>query len=212
MKVISTNIGDRTSITHKGDQVDTGIFKYPVQQALKLELTDVVGDTVIDRRYHGGEDKACYLYSTDHYKLWKSFYPELDWQWGMFGENLSVKGLEESVLFIGDIFRLGTALVQISQPRQPCFKLGIRLKNPKAVKQFVEMEKPGAYVRVLEKGEVSVGDTFKLVDQKQTSFSLQQIFHLIYNASDNISEVNRAIDIPELAESCRNDLRKYAKL
>lgn len=212
MKVISTNLGKKKTINYNGKNVETGIYKFPVQQSLKLDFTDVVDDEVIDRRYHGGEDKACYLYSADHYKFWKEFYPDLNWEWGMFGENLSIEGFDESKIFIGDIYKLGTATVQVTQPRQPCFKLGIRLEDSEAVKQFIIQEKPGAYIRILEIGEVNVGDTFELIEHKQTSFSLQQIFTFIFNANENISLIKKAIEIPELATSCRNDLIRYAKL
>lgn len=212
MKVISTNLGQKRTKIYKGKQIETGIYKFPVLQSLKLELNDVNDDIVVDRKYHGGRDKACYLYSTDHYKFWKQLYPELNWQWGMFGENISIQGLDESKIYIGDIFRLGSALVQITQPRQPCFKLSIRLENNNAVSKFIQLEKPGAYVRILKMGKVATGDTFELIERKQTSFSLKQVFHYIYHASENISAIKRVIKLPELATSCRDDLIKYGRL
>jgi MOSC domain-containing protein YiiM len=152
MHVVSTNVGDAVTITFNGKEVHTGIFKHPVSGPIRLGKEDVEGDSVIDRRHHGGLDKACYLYSADHYPFWRGLYPHLDWQWGMFGENLTVAGLDESELRIGDTFRIGTAIVQVSQPRQPCFKHGVRFGDPDAVKKFIEAEKPGVYVRVLEEG------------------------------------------------------------
>jgi len=212
MKIISTNIGEKTKIRWKGKEVLTGIYKYPVNECLTLSIANVENDNVIDRKYHGGKDKACYIYSGLHYPDWKIKYPNLDWQYGMFGENLTISNFNESEINIGDIFKLGSALVQITQPRQPCFKLGIRLNNSNAVKTFVNEEKPGAYVRIIEPGKVKTGDTMQLIEPKIDNFTLTEIFHFIYNATENIEQIKKAIKMPELAESCRNDLIKYGKL
>lgn len=212
MEIIATNIGKKKLIQYNGKEVYTGMYKYPVNEALHLEKNDVLGDDVIDRKYHGGADKACYLYSSTHYDFWKPQYPDIEWQWGMFGENLSIADLNEQEVFIGDIYQLGTALVQVTQPRQPCYKLGIRLQDPSSVKAFVKAEKPGVYIRILKEGTVSAGDSMTLVERKKESFSIQYIFHLIYNAPENIDAVKQAIQIPELAASCKKDLIKYAKL
>ncbi|MFA6401765.1 MAG: MOSC domain-containing protein [Salinivirgaceae bacterium] len=211
MKVISTNIGEKTLIKWRGKEVTTGIYKNPVNYPILLGLTDVTDDVVIDRRYHGGADKACYLYAADHYPFWKEKFPKLEWQWGMFGENITMEGLDESKIHIGDIYQLGKALVQISQPRQPCFKLGIRLKNPMAVKQFVAAGKPGAYVRVLESGLVSVNDAMELIERKPANFTLKEVFHLLYHGCQQVEQVKRTLQMPELAESCRNDLKKQIR-
>ena len=129
MKVISTNLAKPVFFEWNGETHSTGIFKYPVDQALTLQEENVLDDTIADRRVHGGVFKACYLYSSDNYPYWKEKYPHLDWKWGMFGENLTVDGLDESQLRIGSIYELGTALVQITQPREPCYKLGYRFGN-----------------------------------------------------------------------------------
>lgn len=210
MDVISTNIGTKKKIIYRGKEILTGIYKYPVNEPLHLGKTDVENDAVIDRRYHGGADKACYIYSADHYPFWQQKYPNLDWSWGMFGENLSVKGMDESELYIGDIFKVGTSVVQITQPRQPCFKLGIRLEDDKAVKEFVKANKPGAYVRILVEGKIKVGDRFIPIEQKPDNLSIKEIYHLIYNEKDNIEQIKKAVQMPELAESCRKDLNKMA--
>ena len=211
MHIVSTNVGEKTEITFRGKELFTGIFKYQVHEPLVLGNEDVKGDAVIDRRYHGGIDKACYLYSVNHYPFWKKAYPNLEWSWGMFGENLTIAGLDESELHIGDIFSIGTARVQITQPRQPCFKLGIRLADPKAVELFVQAEKPGAYVRVLREGTVRTGDDLRLELGKPSNYTVEEVFHLLYNARENLDVVNRAIRMPDLAISCRDDLIKLSK-
>jgi len=116
MKVIATNIGESTTVDWRGRKIQTGIFKYPIDEPIFLKKEDVVRDTVIDRKHHGGEFKACYLFSSDYYNDWKNNYPDLDWDWGMFGENLTIEGLDENKLFIGDIYQIGDAIVQITEP------------------------------------------------------------------------------------------------
>lgn len=208
MKVISTNIGESRLVEWRGQQVSTGIYKYSVDQPIFLGLEDVQNDQVMDRRYHGGKDKACYLYSADCYNFWKSKYPDLDWQWGMFGENLTVEGLSEAEILIGDIFRIGEAVVQVSQPRQPCFKLGIRFSNQQAVDDFWHLPYPGVYVRVIEPGNVNVGDELLLLERNPESLSLAQVFSVFRLNRENRALMQQAIDEPFLAESCRKDIRK----
>lgn len=206
------NIGKRKLIKYRGNEIYTGIYKYPVNEAIMLGVTDVAGDEVIDRKYHGGTDKACYLYGANHYNFWKKELPKLDWHFGMFGENITVDGLVESCIRIGDVFKLGTAVVQVTQPRQPCYKLGIRLENPKAVKQFVKAELPGVYLRIIEAGEVKRGDTMELISSNVENHSVREIFHLLYHPNEKTEEIKKAIGIIELADSCRKDLIKFAKL
>jgi len=208
MKIISTNIGEPQIISWRGKEVSTGIYKYPVNKSIYLGKEDVDGDHVMDRRYHGGTDKACYLYSKDHYEYWKKLYPELDWQWGMFGENLTIEGLNEAKIKIGDTFKLGSAIVQASQPRQPCFKLGIRFGTQKVINQFIDFGNAGVYVRVLKSGDVKSGDSLERIESNSESFSIREIFQMIYAKEIDIEIIRKAISDPALAESCHNDLKK----
>ncbi|MBN2774352.1 MAG: MOSC domain-containing protein [Prolixibacteraceae bacterium] len=208
MQVISTNSGKPQIIEWKGKLAKTGIYKYPTNEPIFLGKEDVKDDHVIDRRYHGGIDKACYLFSADHYNYWKNLYPELNWQWGMFGENLTVENLNEADINIGDVFKLGDTIVQATQPRQPCFKLGVRLGSQKAVKQFVEFGNAGVYVRILETGKVKAGDTFELIERNHIGYSIRKVFQMIYSENFDIEEVKVVISDPLLAESCRVDLKK----
>jgi len=154
MKVISTNIAEIQTIKFRGQNVKTGIFKYATAEGIFLGKEDVGKDNVVDRKYHGGEDKACYLYATNHYEYWQKLHPDLKFDLGMFGENLSIENLDESKIYIGDIYQLGEAKVQISQPREPCFKLGARFGTQKVVHQFLKADFPGIYIRVLQEGKV----------------------------------------------------------
>ncbi len=199
MEVISTNIGRPETVVWRGQEVQTGIFKYEVDTPLYLDEEDVVNDHVLDRRYHGGADKACYLYSADHYDFWKNKYPDADWQWGMFGENLTVNGLDESEIQIGDIFQIGEAVVQVSQPRQPCFKLGFRFENQAVVDDFSQLPYPGIDVRVIQAGNVKKGDTLKLIKRDQDSLSVSQVFSLFRVNQEKKSLILKAIGLEYLA-------------
>jgi MOSC domain-containing protein YiiM len=207
MKIISTNIGEPRIVNWNGNDVKTGIFKYPVAQPIFLGSKDVENDHVIDRRYHGGIDKACYLYSADHYGYWQKLYPELEMPFGMFGENLTVEGMHEAQVNIGDIFKIGEAFVQATQPRQPCFKLEFRFNSDNIVQQFIDAGFPGVYVRVLEKGKVKTGDLMELVDKKD-SLSIQKVYELLYTSEFQKDAVKMAVNDPFIAASCKKDLLK----
>jgi MOSC domain-containing protein YiiM len=208
MQVLSTNIAETVTIEWRGQIVQTGIYKNPVETSIFLGTEDVAKDHVIDRRYHGGTDKACYLYSADHYPFWQDKYPNLEWKHGMFGENLTVSGLDESVIRIGDSYRIGEAIVQVSQPRQPCFKLGLRFNNLAMVDDFWKAPYPGVYVRVLQPGAVRNGDELILIEQNSESLSIAEVFSLFSPKPDNLNRIQQAIEEPFLAESCRRDLLK----
>ena len=210
MKVTSTNLGEPTKINWNGKQTLTGIYKYPVDQPIYLDTEDVQGDTVVDRKYHGGIYKACYLFSADHYDYWKAKYPQLEWDWGMFGENLTIQGLDESQLRIGSTYRLGTALVQISQPREPCYKLGIRFGDQEILKQFIDHGRPGTYIRVLEPGTVSKGDSMELVTASESPLTIAQFYELLFAKEKNQHVLQQALHNEALPLAKREKLQKWA--
>ena len=181
MKIISTNIAKPTTIIWNGNEVITGIYKKPINQPIYLGKEGVKNDEVSDKKVHGGEFKACYLFSEDHYDYWKNLYPNLDWNWGMFGENLTVSRLNEKNIHIGDIYKIGSALVQVTQPREPCFKFGVKFGSQNALAQFVNHGFPGTYIRILEEGHVATGDNFILVEKAKASITTWQFFDLLFN-------------------------------
>jgi len=191
----------------RGKPVKTGIYKYPVGHSIYLGKEDVQNDHVLDRRFHGGLDKACYAYSLDHFDYWKNLYPELEFHNGIFGENLTIAGLDEANVSIGDIYKIGEAEVQVTQPRQPCFKLGLRFGTQKMIRQFIDSGFPGVYFRILQPGEVKKGDEFIPVEKKN-SLSIQKVFELLYTNEFQQEEVKKAVNDPFIAESCRKDLLK----
>lgn len=211
MKVISTNLGLPTTVLWNGKKEQTGIFKYPVNNPLHLGVTDVDNDTVIDRKHHAGVHKACYIYSADQYPYWKELYPNMEWNWGMFGENLTIEGLDESKLRIGAIYKIGSALVQITQPREPCYKLGIRFNNQKIIKQFVKHNYPGTYVRILETGNVAMGDELLLMKQSENPLTIYQYYEFLFAKDKDQETIKLILENDALPEYKKERLRKLVQ-
>ena len=176
MKIISVNIGTKKIVSWKGKTYATGIFKVPVKDDIFLGKKDVVNDNVIDRKYHGGVDQAVYAYGENHYAYWKRLYPHLEFSYGMFGENLTVTNLWEDDITIGSIYKLGEAKIEVTKPRQPCVKLGIRFQDAKVIKQFWSTTKSGIYFKVLETGKVAKNDEFILLEKAKNSPSIAEVF------------------------------------
>ena len=176
MKVISVNLGKKKIINYKGRIIETGIFKYPVKNSIFLGEKDVENDAVIDRRYHGGIEKAVYAYSENHYKYWKNIYPNLDWQYGMFGENLTISNLEETEIKVGNQYKIGESIIEVTKPREPCMKLGLRFGTQKVVKQFWDSTKCGVYFKVLQTGNVAKGDKLILVKKAVNTPTIAEVY------------------------------------
>ncbi|RZS90640.1 MOSC domain-containing protein [Aquimarina brevivitae] len=209
MKIVSVNRGEAVPVQWRGKTIQTGIYKYPVA-SISVGETDVLHDAVVDRRYHGGVDKACYLYGEDHYAYWKEKYPVLDWKYGMFGENVTVQGFDESEIRIGDIYQMGTSLVQITRPRQPCFKLGIRFGTQKVLKEFIQSLRTGVYVRVLENGGVKAGDEFTLVKRNEEGVSIKELVQLLFHNKEGAFDaiLAKAIADPLVTEADKAEIAK----
>ncbi|WP_339917647.1 MOSC domain-containing protein [Yeosuana marina] len=209
MKITSTNIAKPTTIIWNGKEVTTGIYKIITNQPIFLGKEDVKGDEVSDRNVHGGEFKACYLFSEDYYPYWKNLYPHLDWNYGMFGENLTVSGLDETTLAIGSIYKVGNALVQITQPREPCFKFAYKFGSQEVLKQFIDHGRPGTYVRVLREGVVKTGDTFELVEQAPKSVTIYEFFKLLFAKEKDKKLIERVLQNEALPLKKRLKLQAY---
>jgi MOSC domain-containing protein YiiM len=176
MKIISVNLGELKVINYKGKIVETGIFKYPVNQPVFLGTEVVKNDAVIDRKHHGGVEKAVYGYSENHYEYWKELHPNLDWDYGMLGENLTISNLEETEIFVGNTYKLGEVLLEVTKPREPCYKLGIRFGTQEIVKQFWNSTKCGVYFKVLQTGNVNIGDELILVNKVENSPTIAEVY------------------------------------
>ncbi len=211
MKIISTNIGLPQTINWQGKTVQTGIFKKPVQKPIFLSKMGVDGDAVMNKNAHGGIDKACYLYSAAHYDFWKQKYPDLDWIWGIFGENLSVTGLAENKMHIGDVLEIGESIVKITQPRIPCYKLGIRFQNQDIIRQFLEASRSGIYVKVLKEGFVKTGDKVYLLERQSNNLTVAQVFDQFTTGKRDKYLIDKALEDKDLATSMIKDLKRFRK-
>ncbi len=209
MKVISTNIARPREIFWKGKTEFTGIYKKQVKSPVFLGKEGVHGDTIVYGRAHGGPDKACYLFSTEQYPQWKKHYPHLEWEWGMFGENLSISGMDENQMCIGDIYRIGQALVEVSQPREPCYKLGIRFGDQKVISEFVQHGFPGTYARVLEEGKVRIGDKVILEQAATNKLTVRAFFELNYAREKDPELITLALENPAVPEKKKVKLIKF---
>ncbi len=208
MKIVSVNRGEVQVVNWQGKDVRTGVFKYPVDDEIELGTTDVLHDNVMDREHHGGVDKAVYAYGLNCYAYWKEKYPKLDWQLGMFGENLTIDELDESEMLVGSIYRIGDAEVQVCQPRQPCFKLGMRFNTQAILKEFINTPYPGVYFRVLKTGKVAKGHIFQLLKEEKDSPSILTVFQLLFHKTENRAHVEKALQCEFLPEKCKKSIVK----
>jgi MOSC domain-containing protein YiiM len=168
MKLISVNVGLPRVVTLKGDPVWTGIFKEPVTGRVMVRTLNLEGDRQADLSVHGGPSKALYVYPSEHYGYWKRELSGMKLPWGMFGENFTSVGLFESEVNIGDRFSVGSAVVMVTEPRLPCYKLGIKFGRSDIVKKFLASERTGFYFAVLQEGEVGAGDPIELIETSAT--------------------------------------------
>ncbi len=176
MKVVSTNIGKGEIHQWKGKITETGIFKNPTTTPIFLGLEDVENDAVVDRKYHGGIDQAVYAYSENHYEYFKKLYPQLIFDFGMFGENLTIANLDETTICVGDVYQLGTAIVEVTKPREPCFKLIFRFQNEAIVKQFWDTTFSGVYFKVLQTGTVQTGDVLEMIEKSVNQPTIAEVY------------------------------------
>lgn len=204
MKLISVNIGLPRLVIRDGDPVSTGIFKDPVAGRVMLRTLNLEGDRQADLSVHGGATKAVYAYPSEHYDYWKRELPGIKLPWGMFGENFTTAGLFESELNIGDKFRVGSAVVMVTEPRMPCYKLAIRFGRPDIVKRFLASERTGFYFSVLQEGEVGAGDTIESVERSEDGLRVSDITSLYTREKRNIGLLRRAIKVEALPESWKS--------
>lgn len=204
MKLISVNTGLPREVTWNGQTVTTGIFKAPVAGRIALRRLNLDGDRQADLSVHGGPDKAVYFYPCEHYDFWRSELSGVDWQWGMFGENFTTEGLLENTVSIGDQFRIGSALVKVTQPRMPCYKLAIKFGREDIIKRFLDSGRTGFYVSVLEEGEVGTGDVIERIKQDEHQVLVSDIVRLYARDKNDAEMLRRAVALPALPESWRS--------
>lgn len=210
MKVLSVNVGLPRRVKFERKIITTGIFKDPVNHRVKLRELNFDGDKQADLKVHGGEYKAVYSYPAEHYEYWKTKLNNLDLPFGMFGENLTTEDMFEDKVNIGDEFEIGSARLIATQPRMPCYKLGVRFGNMDMVKKFMASGRPGIYFKVLKEGEIGPGDSIELIKKDENNVTVKDIvlLYLRTNGGENRGTIERALRIKYLPEGWRSHFEK----
>jgi MOSC domain-containing protein YiiM len=201
MKILSANVGLPREISWQGKLVTTGIFKEPVNTPVMLRTLNLDGDQQADLTVHGGVNKAVYVYPSEHYDYWRAELPGADLPWGMFGENFTTDGLLEEAIYIGDRFGIGETEVMVTEPRMPCYKLGIKFGRPDIIKRFLASRRTGFYFAVVREGMVGAGDPIELIGQEQQDISVADITRLYAFEKSDLEGLRRAIGVDSLPES-----------
>ena len=203
MKIISISVGRPRLVLRDGETVSTGIFKDPIAGRVMLRKLNLDGDRQADLTVHGGPEKAVYAYPGEHYPFWKRELPDMDLPWGVFGENFTTEGLLETETNVGDRFRIGSAEVMVTQPRMPCYKLGIRFGRADIIKRFLLSERSGFYYSVLQEGEVGAGDEFELLEKNASGVRVVDVTRLYSSDKRNLDLLRQAIATEALPSSWR---------
>jgi MOSC domain-containing protein YiiM len=201
--VLSVNVGLPREVIWRGKPITTGIFKEPVAGPLRIRPLNLDGDRQADLRVHGGEDKAVYAYPSEFYELWRRERPELVFPWGQFGENLTTQGVRDEDVSVGDRFRVGTAELIVTQPRLPCFKLGIKMGRDGFVTEFLERGLFGFYLSVAREGDVEAGDPIVVLSRDPRGFKVTEIARLYLRDRGDSEGMRRAAELDVLPESWR---------
>ena len=211
MNLLSVNIAQPRPIVFQGRQVMTAIFKQPIEGRRAVHSLGVEGDAQADLNAHGGKDKAVYGYPQEHYGYWQDQLGAEPFPYGQFGENFTVSGLLEDDLQIGDILEIGSTTLQVSQPRVPCFKLGVRMGDQSFLKTFLHSLRVGFYLRVLSEGHVEAGDPIKHTRSSTPSITVRDLFHLRHLDRSDRQLAQQAAELPALTESWREAFRDQAQ-
>lgn len=203
MRIVSVNVGLPREVAWKGRAVATGIFKQPVADRVMMRTLDLDGDRQADLTVHGGPSKAVYVYPAEHYAYWREELPGMDLPWGMFGENLTTQGLRESEVSIGDRFRIGQAEVVATEPRMPCYKLGLKFGRDDIIKRFLASRRTGFYFAVLKEGDVGAGDPIQRISRDAHGVTVADITQLYAEKRGNIELLHRAVRMEALPWSWR---------
>jgi len=211
MHIISINCGLPKVVEYGNRSVNTGIYKSPVEGSVGVNRTGIDGDGQADLNNHGGLDKAVYIYSFDNYRYWQQQLQIDAMPHGQFGENLTVAGMQDHQVHIGDRFAVGEIVIQVTQPRVPCFKLGIRMQRASFVKQFMRSGRVGFYVRVEEEGMLEPGSKFRCLSQDSERLTIQDAMQALLPGPQQQTVLQRALKIDALSQAWRDELSVKAK-
>jgi MOSC domain-containing protein YiiM len=209
MKLVSINVAIPTTINYQGKQITTGIFKQPSIEPLFVAENNIQGDGQADLKNHGGEHKAVYAFAEEHYSYWAKKLNKPMQRYGAFGENLTISGFNESSIHIGDQFRIGQdCILEVTQPRVPCFKLGIAIGNNAMPRLFIESYATGAYLRVLQEGMIHPENEVELIQEDHFQMSVQTLFRAYFDKDFHGSHtaLNQALLIPALSTEWKNKI------
>lgn len=203
MKLVSVNVGLPRLLAWKGTTFKTGIFKKPVSGQVMLRATNLDGDRQADLSVHGGPNKAVYGYPSEHYEYWRAELPRQPLDWGDFGENFTTEGLLETDICIGDHYRAGPAVIAVTTPRLPCFKLAAKFQRDDMIERFLHSGRSGYYFSVVEEGEVGAGDELKLLERQEPTLTIAEMADLYISASPDIELLQRAVQVRAVPQSWR---------
>lgn len=203
-KLISVNVGLPREVNWNGKTVTTGIFKEPVAGPVMLRTLNLDGDQQADLSVHGGVSKAAYAYPAEHYEYWKEELPDMQLPYGMFGENFTTEGLLEDSVNVGDRFRVGEAELMVTEPRMPCYKLGIKFGRADILKKFLASRRTGFYFAVLKEGHVKAGDSIELLGNNASYIAVADITRLYAFEKDDREMLRRVVKLRALSESWRD--------
>jgi MOSC domain-containing protein YiiM len=211
MKLVSLNIAVPRTVVWKGHEIRTGIFKAPVEGPVMMRRLNLDGDRQADLTVHGGPAKAFYAYPSEHYPLWKNELAEMVLPWGMFGENLTTEGMVEDEIHIGDKFKIGEAIVMVTQPRTPCYKLALKFQRDDMLKRMLTNGRSGFYLALVQQSVVQAGDTIERIHEDPERISVAEINTLYRDDGKDANLLKRAANLEALPESWRDYLREELK-
>jgi MOSC domain-containing protein YiiM len=208
MRVASVNVSRPVTFEYNGKQILSGIFKRPVEGKVKVSKLNLEGDEQADLRVHGGPYMAVYAYPLEHYAYWSELLNRSDLESGQFGENLTVEGMTEDAVHLGDIFRIGTAVLQVTQPRGPCYKLAAKMNVPEFVQLFMTSLRVGYYLRVLEEGELTANDPIVRIEMNPQRISIREIYRITHFDPFRFEVLQSALKIDALSPGWRSKIQK----
>jgi MOSC domain-containing protein YiiM len=211
MHIVSVNVGRPREVKRNGQTVLTSIWKNPVEGPVRVRRLNLDGDAQSDLRVHGGPEKAVYAYPSEHYDYWRRELEIDSLPWGAFGENLTTAGITESGIGIGDRIRIGSAELMVTQPRLPCFKLGIRFDREDIIKRFMRSGRSGFYLAVVLEGELAAGDRVEIVSRDAKGVTVADVAATEKGDSLNRRLLERVIAVPALPESWKRHIRSRLK-
>jgi MOSC domain-containing protein YiiM len=203
-KILSVNVSFPKEVDFEGQKVTTGIFKEPIEGRVELRTLNLDGDKQADLTVHGGPDKAVYAYPTEHFEFWRKVYPNIEMPNGMFGENFTTEGLMEAEVNVGDVFKIGSSKVIATQPRMPCYKLGVKFGRMDVLKKFLASDRSGIYFKVLEEGEVGAGDSIIQIKKDTNRVGISDIVRLYASDREDIKTMRHAVKVEALPEGWRH--------